>query len=71
MNDLIIHSSKLGINLDSEENKLSASYITQFGKQIPNIDEEYTYHIKKLWTDSGIKESYRRSNEFQLIDSAK
>lgn len=71
MHDLIIHITKLGLKLDSNENEESANYIIQFGKQIPNIDEEYTHRVKQLWKDSGIRECYRRSNEFQLIDSAK
>lgn len=71
MHDLIINISKLGLEFDSQKNEVSANYIIQFGKQIPSIDEEYSYHVKQLWNDSGIKECYRRSNEFQLIDNAK
>ena len=33
--------------------------------------QEYTDNVVALWNDNGIRECYRRSNEFQLIDSAK
>ncbi|CAG2102149.1 unnamed protein product [Medioppia subpectinata] len=33
--------------------------------------EEFYDHVKRLWNDPGVQESYRRSNEFTLIDCAK
>lgn len=32
--------------------------------------QEYFDHVRKLWRDGGVRECFRRSNEYQLIDSA-
>uniref|UniRef100_A0A090XCG5 Putative g protein n=1 Tax=Ixodes ricinus TaxID=34613 RepID=A0A090XCG5_IXORI len=31
----------------------------------------FYFHIKRLWSDAGVQECYRRSNEFFLIESSK
>ncbi len=36
-----------------------------------NYTDEFYDHVKRLWSDPGIQECYRRSNEFPLIDCAK
>eukprot|EP00479_Gromia_sphaerica_P014936 TRINITY_DN9241_c0_g2_i1.p1 TRINITY_DN9241_c0_g2~~TRINITY_DN9241_c0_g2_i1.p1 ORF type:complete len:185 (+),score=17.17 TRINITY_DN9241_c0_g2_i1:128-682(+) len=36
-----------------------------------NITAEMAYHIKRLWTDPAIQNTYARRSEFQLPDSAK
>ncbi|XP_077286373.1 G protein alpha subunit f [Arctopsyche grandis] len=36
----------------------------------PNFDQEYFNIVNDLWMDSAVKECLRRSNEYQLIDSA-
>ncbi|KAF9806662.1 hypothetical protein SFRURICE_002081, partial [Spodoptera frugiperda] len=33
-------------------------------------DIEYFDHVRTLWRDGGVRECFRRSNEYQLIDSA-
>lgn len=35
------------------------------------FSDEYFFHIKRLWQDQGVQECYNRSNEYNLIDSAK
>lgn len=35
------------------------------------VFKEYYDHVKILWADPGVHKTFKRSNEFQLIDSAK
>jgi guanine nucleotide-binding protein subunit alpha len=72
--DLVTNMSTLSppVVLASDENEISASYICDLGAKEPSLyTQEYYDHVKALWNDKGIKECYQRSNEFQLIDSAK
>lgn len=32
--------------------------------------QEYFDHVKIAWADKGVQDTYERSNEYQLIDSA-
>lgn len=32
--------------------------------------QEYFDYVRSLWRDAGVKECFKRSNEYQLIDSA-
>ncbi|XP_050294827.1 guanine nucleotide-binding protein G(f) subunit alpha [Anthonomus grandis grandis] len=53
------------------ETKFSIDYILSLGREEPQeYSEEYYNHLVKLWTDEGVQETFRRSNEYQLIDSA-
>lgn len=72
--DLVTNMSTLSppVVLASDENEISASYIRNLGAKEPSsYTQEYYDHVQALWNDNGVKECYRRSNEFQLIDSAK
>jgi len=72
--DLVTNMSTLSppVVLASDENEISASYICNLGAKEPSsYTQEYYDHVQALWCDNGIRECYRRSNEFQLIDSAK
>lgn len=72
--DLVTNMSALTppIVLANDENEISASYVRNLGPKEPSsYTQEYYDHVQTLWNDNGIKECYRRSNEFQLIDSAK
>lgn len=72
--DLVTHMSALRppVSLASDRSEISALYIRDLGAEEPSsYTQEYYDHVQTLWNDNGIKECYRRSNEFQLIDSAK
>lgn len=63
---------QLRLDFDTIQTRRSAKYILDSGSYAPKVfTQEYTDHVSALWFDSGIRECYRRSNEFQLIDSAK
>ncbi|XP_066245286.1 guanine nucleotide-binding protein G(f) subunit alpha [Euwallacea similis] len=54
-----------------EETRNSVEYILNLGTKEPKeYTEEYFDHVKTAWADEGVKETFQRSNEFQLIDSA-
>lgn len=38
---------------------------------VKNFNQIYYKKVQELWNDTAVRECYRRSNEFQLIDSAK
>lgn len=74
MYDLLTNMSILEppVCLADDANEISASYIRNLGPKEPlSYTQEYFDHVHTLWNDKGVKECYRRSNEFQLIDSAK
>ncbi|CAH0549765.1 unnamed protein product [Brassicogethes aeneus] len=56
---------------NSEEALKAGEYILNIGKEEPvEYTEEYYDNVKTAWADEGVQETFRRSNEFQLIDSA-
>lgn len=56
---------------DETNNRSSVEFIMKIGPKEPdNFTNEYFDHVKGLWADSGVKECFNRSNEYQLIDSA-
>ncbi|XP_040159793.1 guanine nucleotide-binding protein G(f) subunit alpha [Anopheles arabiensis] len=62
----------LELEFDSIANQRCAEYILRMGPQAPwNLSAEYVRCVRRLWSDAGVKRCYKRSNEFQLIDSAK
>ncbi|KAJ6644503.1 Guanine nucleotide-binding protein G(f) subunit alpha [Pseudolycoriella hygida] len=69
--ELVVQMHKLRIPFDSPQNHKSGEWILDAGKKPQQFDDEYTDNVVALWNDTGIRECYRRSNEFQLIDSAK
>ncbi|XP_055708258.1 guanine nucleotide-binding protein G(f) subunit alpha [Phlebotomus papatasi] len=74
MYDIVSNVERLGLSFDSPANRQSAQWVLKMGK-ILNDDfkpeETYVEHIENLWYDRGVQECFRRSNEYQLNDSAK
>lgn len=62
----------LSISLGNTDNQVYFEFILDQHQQIDHftMPAEVTRAIKALWLDSGVKETYRRNNEFQLNDSA-
>ena len=57
---------------DSLNSRKSAEYFLELGVIVPEIlADEYRDHVLTLWNDTGIRSCFKRSNEFQLSDSAK
>ncbi|KAJ2607956.1 guanine nucleotide-binding protein subunit alpha [Coemansia sp. RSA 1804] len=62
----------LHITLQLGENQTHASVIMNMPSQIEaeNLPAEVSSAVKALWTDEGVRDCFKRSNEFQLNDSA-
>ncbi|KAK4884176.1 hypothetical protein RN001_000447 [Aquatica leii] len=59
------------VDLEVEDNKKLAQYIRNIGPNPPTeYTNEYYDSIQSLWADPGVRKTYMRANEFQLIDSA-
>lgn len=53
------------------EAEKSIEYILNLGSNTPSdFTEEYFNQVKIAWNDEGVQQSFERSNEYQLIDSA-
>lgn len=62
----------MNLQFDSIEHGRCAEEILRMGKPAPwFLSMEYVQRVRTLWADSGVKRCFKRSNEFQLIDSAK
>lgn len=59
-----------GVKLQRKENCERAEWLLRYRNEFEYPDDFYD-HVKALWADKGFIQCYRRSNEFQLIDSAK
>ena len=60
------------LTLDRKENCGRAEWLLQYATcQDFEYPSEFYDHVKALWKDKGFLECYERSNEYQLIDSAK
>ncbi|XP_022903440.1 guanine nucleotide-binding protein G(f) subunit alpha [Onthophagus taurus] len=60
------------LEIKSEDVKKSEEFILNIGPNTPEtFTDEYCDHVKKLWLNETIQAAYSRSNEYQLIDSAK
>ncbi|XP_045457655.1 guanine nucleotide-binding protein G(f) subunit alpha [Melitaea cinxia] len=69
--DIVQNMSRLSIALQNNKNVRSQQYILKFGLEgPPEYTEEYFDHVRELWKDAGVRECFRRSNEYQLLDSA-
>ncbi|XP_060808714.1 guanine nucleotide-binding protein G(f) subunit alpha [Amyelois transitella] len=69
--DIVRNMSALSIPLQSPKNVQAQQYILKCGPEgPPDYTEEYFDFVRKLWADNGVRECFRRSNEYQLIDSA-
>uniref|UniRef100_A0A2A4IT67 Guanine nucleotide-binding protein G(F) subunit alpha n=1 Tax=Heliothis virescens TaxID=7102 RepID=A0A2A4IT67_HELVI len=71
IHDIVNSMAELGIELHKPKNSISKDYILKLGDDGPmEYDEEYFDHVRALWQDKGVRECFKRSNEYQLIDSA-
>ncbi|KAG9509960.1 hypothetical protein GZH46_01513 [Fragariocoptes setiger] len=64
--------STLSIPLQNPENQWRLDYMQDVAS-LTNFDypPEFYEHTEILWKDEGVQKAYDRSNEYQLIDSAK
>ncbi|XP_065827324.1 guanine nucleotide-binding protein G(s) subunit alpha-like [Oscarella lobularis] len=59
------------VDLADEANRPRAEYVTRIRSERDfDYPEEFYDNTLALWKDSGIQKAYKRSNEFQLLDSA-
>ncbi|XP_060521386.1 guanine nucleotide-binding protein G(f) subunit alpha isoform X2 [Cylas formicarius] len=71
--DIVNHMNKISPPVDTAEviSKKSIEFILAIGPNEPSeYTQEYFDHVRVAWADRGVKETFRRSNEYQLIDSA-
>ncbi|XP_075988314.1 G protein alpha subunit f [Anticarsia gemmatalis] len=69
--DIVHNMARLSIALQNPKNVQSQQYILKCGVNGPmEYTEDYFDHVRSLWRDGGVRECFKRSNEYQLIDSA-
>eukprot|EP01147_Barroeca_monosierra_P005284 gene5284-8849_t len=78
--DNLVHSMRavleamgsLRIDLGDQNNRVHAKAVLTYIEAGPQgqLAPELTAALKSLWADSGVQECFRRSNEYQLNDSA-
>ncbi|KPJ16323.1 Guanine nucleotide-binding protein G(f) subunit alpha [Papilio machaon] len=68
----IIHNMPvLSIGLQNPKHVRAQEYLLKVGPEGPQeYTEEYFDNVRDLWQDAGVRECFRRANEYQLIDSA-
>lgn len=59
------------IMLEKEENERYVRTVQSFSSETAEISDDMFDAVEYLWSDAGVLESYRRSNEYHLIDCAK
>ncbi|VDO93617.1 unnamed protein product [Soboliphyme baturini] len=60
------------IPFENVANEQNAHYVTEAASiSNYNYPDEFFDHVNALWKDAGVRACYERSNEYQLIDSAK
>ncbi|XP_063907978.1 guanine nucleotide-binding protein G(s) subunit alpha-like isoform X2 [Zophobas morio] len=60
------------VQLDSAEHETMAKWVVEYAtKQGFDYPSEFYQYTKVLWKDRGVQATFERSNEYQLIDSAK
>jgi len=74
MKSLIQATHKLGIPIETAENRQRAAKINDFDQEtLLNINriysEELGRDLEALWADEGISRTYTQRNQFQLLDS--
>lgn len=74
MKSLIQATHKLGIPIETAENRQRAAKINDFDQEtLLNINRIYTEELGKdlesLWADEGILRTYGQRNQYQLLDS--
>lgn len=67
-----MHQIKPPVSLENPENEELVEWVQEELVQT-NIEysPEFFDKVKKLWADGGVQKTFMRSNEYQLIDSAK
>ncbi|KAJ8707032.1 hypothetical protein PYW08_011166 [Mythimna loreyi] len=71
IHDIVDGMDALKIPLQNPKNNKSKEYILKYGDNGPKeYTEEYFDHVRLLWRDGGVRECFKRANEYQLIDSA-
>ncbi|CAG9794430.1 unnamed protein product [Diatraea saccharalis] len=69
--DIVTNMGPLGIALQNPKNVQAQSYILRCGLAgPPEYNDSYFDIVRQLWKDSGVRECFKRSHEYQLIDSA-
>ncbi|XP_039748186.1 guanine nucleotide-binding protein G(f) subunit alpha [Pararge aegeria] len=69
--EIVRNMSTLSIALQYPRNVRSQQYVLKIGADGPSeYTEDYFDHVRALWKDAGIRDCFKRSNEYQLIDSA-
>lgn len=69
---LVVHVAQMNLQYDSKKNETYAKELIKLGNRAPwYMTMEYVKMVRALWSDSAVKSCFKRSNEFQLIDSAK
>ncbi|XP_047541306.1 guanine nucleotide-binding protein G(f) subunit alpha [Vanessa atalanta] len=69
--DIVHNMPTLSIALQNNKNVRSQQYILKIGPDgPPEYTEDYFDHVRALWKDAGVRECFKRSNEYQLLDSA-
>jgi len=70
MKILIDQSKKFGININPDNKEHADYFATLTVSDVENFTTEMAEKIKKLWADEGIRETYEKRNEYQIMDSA-
>ncbi|XP_073964560.1 G protein alpha subunit f [Choristoneura fumiferana] len=71
IHDIVRNMARLSIALASPKNVQAQAFVLRCGPEgPPQYNEEYFDYVRALWRDAGVKECFKRSNEYQLIDSA-
>jgi len=70
---LVLHSEILAIEqptlgtLTSSASVVSLAYIKALAKDTSEITSETAYHMKLLWVDQGIQNTFSHRHQFQLL----
>lgn len=60
------------VRLENPENEARVAYILTTSHQLDfDYPPEFFDIVQILWSDAGVQACFQRSNEYQLIDSAK
>lgn len=69
--DIVSNMDVLDIPMENNFNIKLGEQLIQFGVDGPlEYNESYFDIVRSLWQDGGVKDCFKRSNEYQLIDSA-
>ncbi|CAK1549017.1 unnamed protein product [Leptosia nina] len=69
--EIVKSMTQLNISPRDSKNVKCQQFLLQIGPTGPGeYTEEYFDHVRSLWRDPGVRECFKRSSEYQLIDSA-